>query len=111
MNEYNVSFYAPDDGGFAIDVHNSTGTSPLAKFESLAAVRDFFSSLGISQDRLREIEAIYSGLTPGHVYHEKMFLPDRVIEALEKFTAETGQVADVPVRPNGSAHPANTQRV
>ena len=87
MNEYQVTFFAPQDGGLAIDIHNSTGTSPVAMFNSVEDVREFFSSLGIQEDRLAEIEKIYSNLSPGTAYHDRMFLPGAVIKALENLRA------------------------
>lgn len=94
MKEYDVSFYAAQDGGFVLDIHSSSGTSPYAKFTSWETIRDFFASQGIHEERLTEIQTIYSNLKPGHGYHEKMFLPDSVIDAMEKIIAQTGGVID-----------------
>ena len=102
MNEYEVSFFAPQDGGLAMDIHNSTGTSPVATFNSVGDVRRFFSSLGIQEDRLAEIEKICCGLTPQHIYHERMFLPPSVIEAMERLTARADGAGHVPILANGS---------
>ncbi len=101
MNEYDVSFYAPHEGGFVLDIHSSTGTSPYAKFGSLQDLEGFFASQGIHAERIAEINTICSALTPGTAYHAKMFLPDCVIEAEEKLIAETGGLVDGSATFNG----------
>lgn len=90
MKEYNVSFLAPKDGSFVVDIHSSAGTSPYVKFASLEALLSFFRSLNISEEKLAEIQAVCSGLKHSHAYHEQMFLPDEVIEAVEKLSQESG---------------------
>lgn len=84
MKEYDVSFFAADNGGFGLDIHCSTGTSPYATFRSRHDLQDFFASQGIHDERLAEIDSICSQLVSGQVYHARMFLPDSVIEAQEK---------------------------
>ncbi len=87
MKEYDVSLFAAENGGFGLDIHNSTGTTPYAKFGSVHDLEHFFASQGIHEERLAEIDSICSKLVPGQAYHAKMFLPDSVIEAQQKLTA------------------------
>lgn len=84
-----MNFYAlPNCGGFLLDVHSSSGTSPCARFSSCEEVRDFFGSQGIHEERLAQIETICTNLKPGFAYHEKMFLPESVIKSIETMIAE-----------------------
>jgi hypothetical protein len=87
MNEYNLSFTIPDDGSILFDLHGTSGTSRVAKFESLNHLRGFFSSVGLHPDKVAELEAACSGLQAGQAYHESMYLPELVVEAVEHITA------------------------
>ncbi len=84
MHEYDVSFYAAPQGGFSLDVHDSSGTSPYLQFRSLSELRDFFESLEVSGEKLAEIESICRNLRSGTGYHEKMFLPQTVLDGMEQ---------------------------
>ncbi|MBV9612668.1 MAG: hypothetical protein JO091_09350 [Acidobacteriaceae bacterium] len=79
MNEYDVSFYAMPDGRFTVDIHGSSGTTPFLTFPSAQNVPAFFESLGLSPEKLAEIESICSKLAAGYGYHEKMFLPEECL--------------------------------
>jgi len=109
MKEYNVSFFAPKDGSFVVDIHASAGTSPYVKFASLSGLLSFFASLGIHEQKLAEIETICSSLKPEHAYHEQMFLPDSVIDAIELLIQETGGMIEAPPvsNPHGLAKTAH----
>jgi hypothetical protein len=96
MHEYNVSFTAPEEGSILLDVHTCTGTSRYAKFRSIHEIREFFASLGLLHQKVSEVEAICSNLRAGQAYHEKMFLPEVVIEALQKLTAGTDGMVNIP---------------
>lgn len=109
MTDYNVSFYAAQDGGFVLDIHTTTGTSPYLKFSSIHGLREFFASLGISEDGLAEIEKICSALKPGHAYHEQMFLPESVMDAMETRIAETGGLVNGAL-PNAAAFTVGSGR-
>ncbi len=109
MNEYNVTFYAPHEGGFVLDIHASTGTSPCSEFASVQDLQNFFASQGIHDERLAEINTICSALRPGHAYHAKMFLPDPVVDAQEKLIAETGGLVDGSAPFNGPTLQATAQ--
>lgn len=111
MNEYDVTFFVPQGGALAIDIHNSTGTSPVARFESIENLRQFFSSLGIQEDRLAAIEKICSSVTPEQAYHERMFLPPALIEAVEHLTAKADGAGALPVPPDGSGAARHALRV
>jgi hypothetical protein len=97
MNEYNVSFTAPEEGSILLDVHTCTGTSRYTKFRSVQEIRAFFASLGLHHQKVSEVEAICSNLRAGQAYHEKMFLPEVVIEALQKLTTGTGGTVNQPM--------------
>lgn len=96
MNEYNVSFTAPEEGSILLDVHTCTGTSRYTKFRSVQEIRTFFGSVGLHHQKVSEVEAICSNLRPGQAYHEKMFLPEAVIDALQKLTTETDRTVNQP---------------
>jgi hypothetical protein len=96
MNEYNVSFTAPEEGSILLDVHTCTGTSRYARFTSVHEIRGFFASVGLHHQKVSEVEAICSTLRAGHAYHEKMFLPEVVIKALQKLTTETDGMVNLP---------------
>jgi hypothetical protein len=97
MNEYNVSFTAPEEGSILLDVHTCTGTSRYAKFRSIHEIREFFSSLGLHDKKVSEVEAICSKLRAGEAYHEKMFLPEIVIVAIKSLTTATDGTVAVPI--------------
>ena len=97
MNEYNVSFTAPEEGSILLDVHTCTGTSRYTKFRSVQEIRTFFASVGLHHQKVSEVEAICSNLRPGQAYHEKMFLPEAVIDALQKLTTETDTTVNQPM--------------
>jgi hypothetical protein len=97
MNEYNVSFTAPEAGGILLDVHTCTGTSRYVKFRSIHDIRGFFSSLGLHEKKVSEVEAICSKLRVGEAYHEKMFLPEVVIVAINKLVTGTNGIVDLPM--------------
>lgn len=86
MNEYNVSFTVPDDGSILFDLHSTTGTSGVAKFESVVALRGFLSSVGLHPDKVAELETACSRLRAGQAYHENMYLPDLLVDAVESAT-------------------------
>ena len=88
MNEYNVSFTVPDDGSILFDLHSTTGTSQVAKFDSVNDLRGFFSSLGLHPDKVTELETACSSLHAGQAYHESMYLPELVVQAVEHITAQ-----------------------
>ncbi len=88
MNEYDVSFYATPDGSIAVDIHGSSGTAPYRRFASRGEVLVFFESLGVCGDKLAEVESICSNLPVGHGYHEKMFLPPQVNDAMREQPAQ-----------------------
>lgn len=88
MNEYNLSFTVPDDGSILFDLYSTSGTSRVAKFESVNDLRGFFSSLGLHPDKVAELEAACSGLHAGQAYHECMYLPELVVDAVENITAQ-----------------------
>lgn len=91
MNEYNVSFTVPSEGGILVDVHGSTGTSRYAAFSSMDELREFFSRLGLHDAKVAEVEATCANLHQGEAFHEKMFLPEAVIEAIESRSAGSRQ--------------------
>jgi hypothetical protein len=97
MNEYNLSFTAPEEGSILLDVHTCTGTSRYAKFRSIDEIREFFASLGLLDQKVSEVEAICSNLRAGEAYHEKMFLPEAVIQALQKLATGTERTVNQPV--------------
>jgi hypothetical protein len=97
MNEYNVSFTVPEDGSILFDVYTCTGTSQCATFRSVDEIRAFFASLGLHQQKISEVEAICSNLRARQAYHEKMFLPEVVIQALRKLTTGTDGMVNVPM--------------
>jgi hypothetical protein len=97
MNEYNVSFTAPEEGSILLDVHTCTGTSRYTKFRSVQEIRTFFGSVGLHHQKVSEVEAICSNLRPGQAYHEKMFLPAAVVEALQKLTTGTDGTVNQPI--------------
>ena len=82
MNEFNVTFTVPDDGTILFDLHRDSGTSSVARFESMHALRGFFASLGLQADKVAELESACSGLQAGQAYHQSMYLPDRVADAV-----------------------------
>jgi hypothetical protein len=84
MNEYDVSFYSTPDGAIAVDIHTSSGMSPYRRFHSKNDVRQFFQSMGVADEKLREVDSICSNLESGHGFHEKMFLPDSVNDIYTK---------------------------
>lgn len=86
MNEYNISFTVPDDGSILFDLHGTTGTSRVAKFESVRDMRGFFASLGLHPDKVEELERACSKLQAGEAYHESMYLPEFVVDAVEDVT-------------------------
>lgn len=96
MNEYNISFTVPNDGGVLLDVHGTTGTSRYANFGSVDDLRTFFENLGLHDEKVAEIQATCEKLQPGQSYHEKMFLPEAVIEAIEKRIAEAHEPVETP---------------
>ena len=93
MSEYDVSFYSNPDGLLLIDIHGSSGTTPYMTFHSMDEVRELFQSLGLADDKLAEVEAICSNLKPGHGYHERMFLPESVHDAILKSTGDEAAAA------------------
>jgi hypothetical protein len=97
MNEYNVSFTAPEEGGILLDVHTCTGTSRYAKFGSTEEIRRFFSSLGLHETKVAEVEAICSNLRAGEAYHERMFLPEAVIVAVQSLATGTNGIVNIPI--------------
>jgi hypothetical protein len=97
MNEYNVSFTAPGEGSILLDVHICTGTSRYAKFGSIQELRKFFSSLGLHETKIAEVEAIYSNLRAGEAYHDKMFLPEDVIVAIKSLATGTDGIVNIPI--------------
>jgi hypothetical protein len=99
MNEYKVSFTAPQHGGILLDVHSCTGTSRYADFRSSREVRKFFSSLGLHQEKVAEIDAICSNLHAGEAYHENMFLPEFVIDAIQRFITQTDATVNIQIPP------------
>ena len=87
MHEYNVSFTVPDDGSILFDLHGTSGTSRVVKFESVRDLQGFFSSLGLHPDKIAQLETACSGLQAGQAYHECMYLPELVVNAVEDKTA------------------------
>lgn len=97
MNEYNVTFTAPEEGSILLDVHTSTGTSRYAKFGSPQEIRRFLSSLGLHERKVAEVDAICSNLRAGEAYHEKMFLPESVIAAIKNLATGTDGMGNIPM--------------
>ena len=98
MKQYNLSFTAPQNGGILLDVHNCAGTSRYANFRSASEVRRFFSSLGLNEEKVAEMDAICSNLRAGEAYHEHMFLPEFVIDAINSLITEADGSVDVSIR-------------
>jgi hypothetical protein len=80
MSEFNLTFICPEDGRIFLDVHQSSGTSKYAKFESCGDVRHFLSNLGLHEDKVAEVEAICCNLHAGQTYHETMVLPESITD-------------------------------
>lgn len=94
MNVYNVNIIAPANGGILLDVHSTTGTSRCATFGSPHEIQQFFSSLGLHEAKVAELEAICMRLHAEEAYHEDMFLPDNVVDAIKKLAEERRQAPD-----------------
>jgi len=90
MNEYDVNFYSTADGAIALDIHSSSGASPYLRFKTQSDVREFFESIGMSNEKLKEVDAICTNLKKGQGFHEKMFLPDGVIDTVEQRNGHAG---------------------
>jgi hypothetical protein len=92
MNEYTVSFTALKLGTLLLDIHLSSGTSRYVEFQ-YSDIRGFLGPLGFDEDKIGEIEALCAKLQPGETYHEKMFLPPGVVEAVEESSKSTEAAA------------------
>lgn len=87
MNGYSLTFIVPEDGSVLFDLHNGSGTSRIARFESVHDLDGFLSSVGLQQDKIAELIAACNNLRAGEAYHESMYLPDLVIQAVETASA------------------------
>jgi hypothetical protein len=92
MQDYHVSFIASPSGQILFDVHKCEGRSQFITFAAVPEVRAFFSSLGLNEEKVAEIEAICEQLEPGGSYHQKMFLPDDVIDVIAGRTGERNRI-------------------
>ena len=102
MNEYEVSITAPPTGQILFDVHQSNGRSQFMTFEDVGDISAFFGSLGWHAAKVAEIQAICEQLGPGASYHQKMFLPDGVMDviAAQSGHRDGGTANLVPNNPN-----------
>lgn len=83
MNEYNVTFTVPDERSILFDLHSSSGTSRVAKFDSMDDLNGFFCSLGLHPDKVAQLKGACSGLHAGEAYHASTYLPEVVVQAVE----------------------------
>lgn len=96
MNEYNITFAIPRERGILIDVHGSAGTSRYAYFRSAEEMKTFFLKLGLNAEKVAEMERTCSSLDIWQSYHEKMFLPEAVIDAIEQRIADAVEAVETP---------------
>jgi hypothetical protein len=93
VGEYQLNLFAAKDGAFAFDIQrvNASGTSPYVNFESWQEIREFLTSLKLSNDLIAQVEGLCATLKPGNAFHQRMFLPPCVEEGLQLLHREASK--------------------
>jgi endonuclease III len=55
----------------------------VLEFESPSTLRNFLAETGLSDQKLKEIDAICRGLQKNHAFHGQMFLPTSVEDRIK----------------------------
>jgi hypothetical protein len=83
MQEYELNILAAQNG-FALSVQpvGSTGTAPYRTFSSWPETKGFLHGLAVSDELIDQVSQMVTGLAPGCLCKQKMFLPESVDDAI-----------------------------